>query len=370
VKDFADRAVVGNLRAKAFMVRKAELEAEQESLKPIAMNHAPLFRVHLFRLSVNDHVLLLVLHDIITDGWSMEVFLEELSEFYSAFTSGTQAQLLKPALQFSDFVRWQRQWSSGHAAAQQLAYWQGRLEKASPPFAAANGDVARELAARITQRRFLLPSDLIERLSALSRSRGATLFMTLLAGFKTLLFLTSRRNDICVATMMANRSQSGTERIIGPFANTTLIRTRIDADLTFEEVLNRVREAVLEAYARQELPFDIVAARLAEEDGVDPSSLIQFYFVLQVGFRRPVKLHDVTVRPFGHREGQSMTMPIDRTWLRMTLKETTSGISGLCRYKKELFELGTVKNWIGDYKVILAEAAATPKKLLGRLANI
>jgi acyl-CoA synthetase (AMP-forming)/AMP-acid ligase II/acyl carrier protein len=370
VEDLSPRAAVGNLRAKAFVVRKAELAAEQESLKPIAMGHAPLLRAHLFRLGVDDHVLLLVLHDIVTDGWSMEVFLEDLSEFYSAFTSGRQARLLKPGLQFSDFARWQRRWSGSHTAAKQLAYWHGRLETASPPFAAAHAHVARELAARITQRRFLLSNDLIARLSALSCSRGATLFMTLLTGFKTLLLLTSGRDDICVATMMANRSQPGTERVIGPFANTTLIRTRIDADLTFEEALDRVREAVLDAYARQELPFDIVAARLAEEDGVDPSSLIQFYFVLQVGFRRAVKLHDVTVRPFGHREGQSMAMPIDRTWLRMTLKETTSGISGLCRYKKDLFELSTVQNWIGYYKVILAEAAATPKKSLGRLANI
>jgi non-ribosomal peptide synthetase component F len=300
----------------------------------------------------------------------MEVLLEELFEFYGAFTSGRRAQLVKPVIQFSDFARWQRRWSSSHAAAQQLAYWRGRLEKASPLVAAADGDVARELTARITQRRFLLSNDLIERLSAVSRSRGATLFMTLLTGFKTLLFLTSGRNDICVATMMANRSQPGTERVIGPFANTTLIRTRMDADLTFEEALNRVREAVLEAYSRQELPFDIVAARLAEEGGVDPSSLIQFYLVLQVGFCRAVELPDVTVRPFGHRQGQSMAMPIDRTWLRMTLKETTSGISGLCRYKKDLFKQTTVQNWIGDYKAILAEAAANPKKSLGRLANI
>jgi acyl-CoA synthetase (AMP-forming)/AMP-acid ligase II/acyl carrier protein len=370
VEDLAARAPAGTLRAKAFAVRKAELETEQESLKPIAMTHAPLLRVHLYMLGADDHVLLLVLHDLITDGWSMEIFLEELSEFYSAFTSGRQAQLPKPSLQFYDFARWQRRWCHTDAAAQQLAYWQGSLEKVLPPFAAANRDVARELAARITQRRFHISNDLTARLSALSRSRGATLFMTLLTGFKTLLLLTSGRNDICVATMMANRSQPGTEHVIGPFANTTLIRTRMDADLTFEEALARVREAVLEANARQEVPFDIVAARLAEEGGVDPSSLIQFYFVLQVGFRRRVKLHDLTVRPFGHRQGQSMAMPIDRTWLRMTLNETTSGISGLCRYKKDLFKLSTAQNWIGDYKAILAEATATPKKSLGRLANI
>ena len=296
-------------------------------MKPIDMNHAPLFRARLLRLGADDHVLLLVMHDIIIDGWSMEVLMEELSELYAAFTTGRQAQLPEPALQFSDFARWQRRWSTSDAATRQFAYWKERLQTVSPVFAAMRSDVAGELTARIAQERFHLSNDLVARLTALSHSRGATLFMTLLAGFKTLLQLRSGRNDICVATMMANRSQPGTERVIGPFANTTLIRTRIDADLTFQEALDRVRDAVLEAYARQELPFDIIAARLAEEDGVDPASLVQFYFVLQVAFRRPIKLHDVAVRPFGYREGQAVVMPIDRTWLRMTVKKTPSGIT-------------------------------------------
>ena len=155
--------------------------------------------------------------------------------------------------------------------------------------------------------------------------------------------------------------------MIGPLANTTIIRTRLDADLSFREALNRVREAVLETYARQELPFDIISARLAEEDGLDPASLIQAYFVLQVGFRRPIKTANLTIRPFGYREGQSV-MPIDRTWLYMTLKETPSSISGTCRYKDDLFEPKTIRRWIADYKAILVSAAASPGKSLGQLA--
>ena len=132
---------------------------------------------------------------------------------------------------------------------------------------------------------------------------------------------------------------------------------------------NKVRDAVLEAYARQELPFDIIAARLADEDGLDPASLIQVYFVLQVAFRRSIKLRDVAVEPFGHREGQSVVMPIDRTWLRMTLKETPSGITGTCRYKNDLFTPNTVRRWIEDYRAILTNAAANPENSLGRLAD-
>jgi acyl-CoA synthetase (AMP-forming)/AMP-acid ligase II/acyl carrier protein len=368
VEDVAASALIGNSRTKALLLRKVELEIEQESLRAFDMNHAPLFRARLLRVGAGDHVLFLVLHDIIIDGWSMGVFMEEVSQLYATFAAGRQTQLPQPTLQFSDFARWQRDWCTSRAATRQFVYWKGRLRKTSPIFVTTRSDVGREMAARIAQERFQISSDLVTRLSSLSRSRGATLFMTLLTGFKTLLLLRSGRNDICVATMMANRSQPGTERVIGPFANTTIIRTRIDADLTFQEALNRVCDAVLEAYDRQELPFDIIATRLAKEDGLDPTSLIQVYFVLQVAFRRPIKLSNVTLQPFGYPQGQAV-IPIDRTWLAMTLTETPSGITGACRYKNDLFEPTAIQHWIADYKTILAKAAANPEKSLGWFAD-
>jgi acyl-CoA synthetase (AMP-forming)/AMP-acid ligase II/acyl carrier protein len=368
VDDLAAWAPAGNSRVKELLLQKVELEVEREALKPFDVSQAPLFRARLFRLGTDDYVLLLVVHDITIDGWSMAVFIEEVSELYAAFAAGRQPQLPAPALQFSDYAFWQRKWSTSNAASRQFVYWKRCLRNASPVFAATKSDVGGELAARITQQPFHIPNDLVARLSGLSHSRGATLFMTLLAGFKTLLLLRSGRNDICVATMMANRSHPGTDRVIGPFANTTLIRTRIDADLTFHEALNRVRDAVVEAHARQELPFDIIASRLAKEDGLDPASLIQVYFVLQVASRRPIELPHVAVEPFGYRQGQAF-MPIDRAWLAMTLAETPSGITGACRYKNELLEPGTLRHWIADYKAILVKAAANPKKSLGWLAD-
>ena len=368
VEDLAAWARIGNDRAKALLLKKAELEAEREALTPFDMNRAPLFRARLLRLGANDYVLLLILHDLIVDGWSMRIFMEEVSELYAAFAAGRPAQLAEPALQFSDFARWQRRWSTSGAADRQLAGWKERLREVSPVFP-ANGDVEDVLLdARIAQEPVHVPNDLVERLSALSHSQGATLFMTLLAGFKTLLLARSGRNDICVATAMANRSELRTERVIGPVANTALIRTQLDADLSFQEALSRVRDSVLETYATQELPFDILAARLAEEDGLDPASLTQVFFVLQNAFRRSLKLPDVAVRPFAYREGQQV-MRIDRSWLTVTLRETPSGITGACRYKEELFEPNTLQHWVADYKTILAKAAADPETSLGRLAD-
>jgi len=192
--------------------------------------------------------------------------------------------------------------------------------------------------------------------------------MTLLAGFKTLLLARSGRSDICVATAMANRSRPGTERVIGPFANTAVICTRLDAALSFREALYRVRDAVLEAHAMQDLPFDLLAARLAEQDGLEPTSLVQVFFLLQNAFRQPLKLPEVAIQPLGDREGLQV-MPIDRTLLTVILRETPSGLSGTCRFKPDVFKPNMLRNWLADYGKILAGAVANPKRSLGRLAE-
>jgi len=369
VKNLAAQSGARSARAKELLLTRAKLEAQQAALEPIDMNHAPLLRAYLFRLDAKNHVLLLVVHDIIIDGWSMVVFMEELSELYSAAIGGRKAELPEPELQFSEFARWQRQWCTGAAANGQYAYWKGCLDKVPSLFTTPNVNIGGELTSRVLEEPFQLSDDLVARLRSLSHNRGVTLFMSLLAGFKTLLLLRSGRTDICVATLMANRAQLRRERVIGPFANTTLIRTQIDADLTFSEALNRVREAVSAAYARQELPFDIIAARLAEETGLCPALLVRIYFVLQVAFRRSPKLLDLTVRPFGYQEGRT-AMPIDRAWLSIALKESSSGITGICGHKSDLFGPNTGQDWIADYMAILAKAVANPDKELGRLADL
>src|SRR3984893_9798149 len=182
VKDLAARPAAGSARAKKLLLTRAKLEAQQAALEPIDMNHAPLLRAYLFRLDAKDHVLLLVVHDIIIDGWSMVIFMEELSELYSASIGGRKAELPGPELQFSEFARWQRQWSTSAAANAQYAYWKGRLDKVSSPFTAAKVNIGGELTSRVTEEPFQLSDDLVARLRGLSHGRGVTLFMSLLAG--------------------------------------------------------------------------------------------------------------------------------------------------------------------------------------------
>ena len=170
VNDLTVRTASGSFRARALLLRKVQLEAEQETLKPFDMHRGPLFRVCLFRLSAHEHVLLLVLHEIIVDGWSIGLLMEEVSEFYAAFTAGKQARLPTPAIQFPDFVRWQRRWCTSGAGARQYAYWKKRLQKATPLFISTNSDVGGVLA-RITQEQFNISNHLIARTQRLERRR-------------------------------------------------------------------------------------------------------------------------------------------------------------------------------------------------------
>jgi acyl-CoA synthetase (AMP-forming)/AMP-acid ligase II/acyl carrier protein len=369
VEDLAAKARTRRGRTKAsLLLQKAKLKAEQDALTAFGMDRAPLLRARLLRLGADDHVLLLVVHDIAVDGWSMGILMDEVSALYAAFATGKPAQLPIPALQFPDFARWQHRWAESDAASRNVAYWKERLRGASPVFSTAGDADGALLATDIARQPIHLPKQLAGRLHALSHSQGATSFMTLLAGFKALLMVRSGRNDLCIATTMANRSQPLTERAVGPFSNTTLIRTRMEPDLSFGEALRRVRDAVLEAYAKQELPFDVLAARLAEDEGLDAAGLTRVFFGIQNTFRRPLRLRGVTVRPFADRQEQSV-IRVDSALFSVTLRETPSGISGVGLYKSELFAPDLLRHWIADYAAILAKAAASPEMSLGRLTE-
>jgi Condensation domain len=370
VEDLAAGAGRGGDRTHRLVLRKAELVAEQAAWIPFDLTRAPLFRVRLLRLGHDEHVLLVVLHHIIIDGWSIGVLFEELSTLYGAFTARKSAQLPAPALQSADVTRWQRRWCAANAAGQQIADWEEQLRGASPILSTERSDGGTLLASPVAYEPVQLTRDLVARLSALGGAQRATLFMTLLTGFKTMLLARSGRDDICVATAMANRLQEKTERVVGLLENTTIVRTRLDLDLSFAEALERVRHAVLEAHARQQLPFDILAARIAKEEGLDLTSIAQVFFILQNAFR-PLRLPDVAIRPFGDvlRQGQAV-MPVDRTWLAVTLKETEEGLIGSCCYKSELFESGAVNSWIANFRTILTTGAEKPEMRLGRLAEL
>ncbi|MEN3287629.1 MAG: hypothetical protein V7634_1929, partial [Bradyrhizobium sp.] len=373
VEDIAPKLAIRNKRANELLLKKAELLAEECAWQPFDVSQAPLFRARLLRLCQDDHVFVLVLHHAIIDGWSIGILFEEISAIYSALTHsrppGSPARLPEPQSQFSDFAKWQRQWCTGELASRQIADWQHHLRGAAPLFSPNDRPAGARPISIAAREPVHLPTDLVARLAALSRSHDTTLFMTLLAGFKAMLLGRNARRDICIATIMANRTELWTEGVVGPLENTTLIRTRLDPDLSFREALARVRETVLEAHARQGLPVEVLASRLAQDDGVDPASLTQAFFVLQNAVRRPLELRNLAVRSFGNAGDGQPVLAIDQTWLTLMLKEGPSGIAGSCTYKDDLFETDTIHRWMADYAKILGRAAANPESLLGRLTT-
>ena len=351
-----------NKRRQALELRKIDLLIEQETYTPFDTARPPLLRARLLRLHADDHVLLLTLHHAAADGWSIGVLFEELSSRYAALAGRPSAPLPKLPPAFSDVARWQRWWCGTEAARRQAAHWTENLRGAAPLF-----DGAAHPGASTGHHPLSMERELVAGLTAYARQHNATLFMSLLTGLKVLLLARTGRTDISVATAMANRAQPDTERIIGPFENTVIVRSRITPDLSFTQALARVRQSVLDAHARQELPFNILADHL-EQQGIDPASLLQVYFTLQNPLRQPLDLPDVTVRSIGNiaREGQPV-LPVDPTWMSLMLKERPTGITGSCNYKHDLLDGATIGAWMEDLVALLKAAMLQPNTPLQRL---
>src|SRR5262249_3230035 len=233
-------------------------------LYPFDLTKGPLLQVRVLRLDVQEHVLLLIMHHIISDGWSRDVLLHELSVLYNRFSQGHPSPLPELPIQYADFVHWQRQWLHSAAGQTQLAYWTQQLHEPLPVLQLPT-DRPRtgELSLRTARQVFQLPRELAVALTHLSRQEGTTVFMTLLAAFKTLLYGYTGAEDIRVGTMVANRSPQETEGLIGLLANVVILRTHLGGNPTLRQVLQRVRSTALEAYAHQELPFEHLARELA-----------------------------------------------------------------------------------------------------------
>lgn len=362
VETIGDGHSHNNKRRKALELRKIDLLIEQEAHTPIDTTRAPLLRARLLRLHGDDHVLLLTLHHAVVDGWSIGVLFEELSSRYAALAGYPSAPLASPQPAFSDVARWQRWWCGTDAARRQAEDWIENLRGADPLF-----DGESDPGASTGHHPVSLEHGLIARLTAFAGRHNCTLFMCLLTGLKAMLVARTGRTDVAIATAMANRAQPDTDRTVGPFENTVIVRTTITPDLSFALALMRVRKGVLEAHARQELPFNVLADRL-EHEGIDPASLLQVYFTLQNPLRKPLDLPDITTESIGNvaREGQPV-LPIDQTWLSLMLKERPTGITGSCNYKPDLLEGRVVGKWMDDFVALLTAAIARPNAPLGRL---
>ncbi len=336
--------------------------ATQEAERPFDLTKGPLLRITLLQLGEKSHVLLLVMHHIISDGWSLGIFIRELSALYEAFSTAAPSPLPALPVQYSDFSVWQRQWLSGEVLKNQLNYWQQQLAEAPlllelptdrlrPPVQTFRGSVER----------FDLNANLTQKLKSLSQQSGVTLFMTLLAAFVTLLGRYSNQEDIVVGSPIANRNRAEVEGLIGFFANTLALRIKVSGDPTFRELLDQVRKVTMEAYAYQDLPFEKLVEALQPERTLSHNPLVQVVFALQNAPIPSLELPGLSLSPLEFDFGMV------RFDLELHLWEVAGGLHGYLMYSTDLYDACTVKRMAGHFQTLLEGIATNPEQRLWEL---
>src|SRR3990172_5937896 len=347
---------------------KAEQGAEvqhlldEEAKRPFNLSQDLMLRATLLRLGEQDHVLLLVMHHIASDGWSMGVLFRELSALYGAFSSGGPSPLPELPIQYADFAHWQRQWLQGEVLESQLSYWKKQLNGSLPvlelPTDHPRPPVQTFLGA---WQSLVLPKALSESLKALSRQEGVTLFMTLLGAFQTLLHRYASQDDVVVGTPVANRNRAEIEGLIGFFVNTLVMRTDLSGNPSFRELLAQVREVALGAYAHQDLPFEKLVEELHPKRDLSRNPLFQVGFVLQNAGRQALELLGLTLNPL---EVGSGTAKFDLT---LSMVEGAEGLRGTLEYNTDLFDAATVTRMLGHYQRLLEGIVANPEQRISDL---
>ncbi len=345
---------------------KREAEAfrlmQQEVRQPFDLTEGPLLRARLLKLGDREHIAAVATHHIVSDGWSMGVFVEELAALYEAFTSGRASPLPELPIQYADFAQWQREWLQGEVLESQLAYWEEQLRD-QPLMLDLPTDRPRPAMQtwRGATETFSLPPDLVEQVRALRRDEGVTLFMTLLAAYQTLLRRYSGQEDISVGTAIANRNRREIEGLIGFFVNTLVMRTDLSGGPSFRELLRRVREVALGAYTHQDVPFEMLVDRLQPERDMSRTPLFQVAFVLQNVPIDPVELPGLTLTPV---EADTGTAKFD---LMLTLSETPNGLNGALDYNTDLFDASTIRRMVGHFQTLLEGAVENPEQRITKL---
>jgi amino acid adenylation domain-containing protein len=334
----------------------------QEAQRPFDLTRDVLLRAVLVRLEPQESVLLLTMHHIVFDAWSMAIFNQELTAFYNAFAGGRRPALPDLPVQYADFACWQRQWLQGQVLEEQLGYWKKQLGGKLPILQLPTDRLQPPIQTfRGATHFFHLPQGLSEDLKALSRREGVTLFMTLLAGFKTLLYCYTGQEDVLVGAPIANRNRSELMGLIGFFANTLVLRTDLSGNPTFRELLSRVRDVALGAYAHQDLPFEKLVETLQPERNLSRMHLLQVLFVLQNVPVQNLELSGVTVNSLDIDNGTS------RYDLKLFLSETPEGLKGGFEYSTDLFDATTIARMAGHFLTLLNGIVAHPERRLSDL---
>ncbi|MEM7555067.1 MAG: amino acid adenylation domain-containing protein [Cyanobacteria bacterium P01_A01_bin.84] len=341
---------------------KVKLIAQKEAQKPFQLDKAPLLRVKLLRLNSQSHIILITLHHIIADGWSMGVLVKEVALIYQASTQQESPPLSELPIQYPDFAAWQKKWFQGELRDNQLNYWLSQLQNA-PSLLELPTDYPRPAVqtAKGGNLRFELPPELSQALKQLSQKSGCTLFITLLAAFQTLLYRYSNQEDIVVGSAIANRNRSELEGLIGCFANTLALRTDLSGSPSFRELLQQVKDVALGAYAHQDLPFEQLVDELKLTRSLSYTPLFQVMFLLQNAPIQALQLEDLSWSPITN---DSDTAKFDLT---LSMSETDNGLIGNFEYNRDLFKASTIERMVGHWQTLLQGIVDNPEQKIYQL---
>ncbi|HEX6911205.1 MAG TPA: amino acid adenylation domain-containing protein, partial [Longimicrobium sp.] len=342
----------------------AEVERRAVALQavPFDLSTGPLVRARLLRMAPQRHVLLLVMHHVIGDGWSRGVMIREISALYTALVTGEPATLPALPVQYPDYAAWQRARMQGEVLERQLAYWMETLADA-PPTLELPTDRPRPAVLSFAGRthRFALPADAADALRAIAREENATLFMVLLAAFKTMLARYTGQADLVVGTPVANRTRGETEGLVGFFANTLALRTDLSGDPGFRALLARVRETALGAYAHEELPFERLVEALHPERSLSRNQVFQVMFLLDEAPLGTMELPGLALSPV---TADARTSLFDLT---LGVENRGDGLTARIEYATDLFDAATIARMGDHFAHILRSIAAAPDAPLSAL---
>ncbi len=340
--------------------RGAALSAalEAEASRPFDLARGPLFRALLWRLGEREHLLLLAMHHIVSDGWSMGVLVREVAALYPAFLKGRPSPLPELPVQYADFAVWQRSWLTGEVLERELSWWRERLAEA-PPLLELPTDRPRPAVQtrRGAVHRFSLSASLSRNLAALGRREGATLFMVLLAAFAALLSRLTGQDDLTIGTPIAGRNRSEIEGLVGFFVNTLVFRPDLSAEPGFAELLRRVRTEALRAQAHQDLPFERLVEELAPERSLDRTPLFQSMLALQNAGVDTLTLPGLELSPGELLEDVAK---FDLSLAFAESAERDGRIGGSLSYSTDLFDAATMIRFAVWLERLLAAAVASP----------
>ncbi len=343
--------------------REAERQTREESQRPFDLSNGPLLRVRLLKLGEADHVLLLTMHHIISDGWSMDVLVRELRQLYDAFIEDRPSSLPELPLQYVDFALWQREWLKGEVLEQQLAYWKQQLGGTLPVLALPLDRPRPPVrTTRTAHEDITISEDVRAALKQIGQQESATMFMTLLAAFKLLLFRLTGQSDILVGTPIAGRSRAEFESLIGFFVNTLVLRTDLSGDPTFRELVQRVRGVSLGAYKYQDFPFEKLVDELKPDRDPSLTPLFQVMFLFEQAAEEAIELSGLQ---FTEARAQVESGKFDLT---LGMGESGEELSGMLRYNTDLFNAGTVKRFVGCFKTLLKGIAENPDRRISQFA--